>query len=143
MNKFLYFCLLIALVLTGVWLWLKGNSQSAVNNKNTPIYTDIDSIRLKAMLSNKDFYFINVHTPYQGEIEKTDAFIPYDQIDKNLNKLPKDKNAKIVLYCQSGRMSAIAAKRLTELGYTDVYNHILGMHDWQSKGYPLKTTNYL
>ena len=61
MNKFLYFCLLIALVLTGVWLWLKGNSQSAVNNKNivsTPIYTDIDSIRLKAMLSNKDFYFI-------------------------------------------------------------------------------------
>ena len=115
MNKFLYFCLLIALVLTGVWLWLKGNSQSAVNNKNivsTPIYTDIDSIRLKAMLSNKDFYFINVHTPYQGEIEKTDAFIPYDQIDKNLNKLPKDKNAKIVLYCQSGRMSAIAERTM-------------------------------
>ena len=82
---------------------------------------------------------MNVHTPYEGEIEKTDAFIPYNEIDKNLDKLPKDRNAKIVLYCRSGRMSAEASQKLTELGYTNVYNQILGMHDWQSKGYPLIT----
>lgn len=91
------------------------------------------------MLKNKDFYMVNVHNPYEGEIEKTDAFISYDEIDKNLDKLPKDKNAKIVVYCRSGRMSAEASQKLTELGYTNVYNQILGMHDWQSKGYPLKT----
>ena len=133
MKKFLI--ILFLAVFLGGWLFFYKihRTPSAIE------YTDITSTQLKTMLQNKDFYFINVHTPYQGEIEKTDAFIPYDQIDKNPNKLPEDKNAKIVLYCKSGRMSAIAAKRLIELGYTSVYNHILGMHDWQSKGYYLIT----
>lgn len=100
-------------------------------------YKDITSDELYTMLTNKDFYFVNVHIPYEGEIEKTDAFIPYNEIDKNLDKLPKDKNAKIVLYCRSGRMSAEAAVKLTDLGYTNVYNHLLGIHDWQARGYKI------
>lgn len=133
MAKYIY--LLLFIVFLGGWLYFYKIHRIPTEIK----YTDITSDQLKTMLQNKDFYFVNVHTPYAGEIEKTDAVIPYDQIDKNLNKLPKDKNAKIVLYCKSGRMSTIAAKHLTELGYTNVYNHILGMHDWQSKGYPLIT----
>ncbi len=117
-------------------VYINQNSQVQVDSQQ---YQDINSDQLYTMLKNKDFYFVNVHIPYEGEIEKTDAFIPYDEIEKNFDKLPKDKNAKIVLYCRSGRMSAIAAKTLTGLGYTNVYNHILGMHDWQSKGYPLRT----
>ena len=131
MTKLFYLILLI-LFFAG-WAYIYKIHQAPAEIK----YTDIDSNQLKTILADKDFFFVNVHIPYEGAIEKTDGFIPYDQIDKNLNKLPGDKNAKIVLYCKSGRMSAIAAKRLTELGYTNVYNHILGMHDWQSKGYPL------
>jgi len=132
MKKFLI--ILFLAVFLGSWLYFYKIHQTPSAFE----YTDITSDQLKTMLQNKDFYFVNVHTPYEGEIEKTDAFIPYDRIDENLNKFPKDKNAKIILYCKSGRMSAIAAKRLTELGYTNVYNHILGMHDWQSKGFSLK-----
>src|SRR3990167_2636488 len=101
-------------------------------------YKNITSTQLKEMFEDKNFFLVNVHTPYEGEIEKTDAFIPYDQIEKNLDKLPIDKNAKIVLYCKSGRMSTEAANKLTDLGFTNVQNLLLGMHDWQSKGYPLK-----
>src|SRR3990167_10348171 len=100
-------------------------------------YKNITSTQLKEMFEDKNFFLVNVHIPYEGEIEKTDAFIPYDEIEKNLDKLPKNKNAKIVLYCRTGRMSAIAAQKLIELGYTNVYNHLFGMHDWQSKGYRL------
>ena len=117
------------------------NEREAENPKRSipPLqkYSDITSDKLKERLNNKDFYFINVHVPYEGEIEKTDIFIPYDQIDNNLDKLPKDKKAKIVLYCKTGRMSALAGERLTELGYTNVENLSFGMHDWQSKGYQL------
>ncbi|MDP1689389.1 MAG: rhodanese-like domain-containing protein [bacterium] len=91
------------------------------------------------MLKQKDFFFVNVHTPFEGEIKNTDAFIPYDKIADNLDKLPKDKNAKIVLYCRSGRMSEVAAKELSSLGYTNVYNLIGGMINWEKNGYKINT----
>ena len=86
------------------------------------------------MLSNKDFIFINVHTPHEIDIPATDLFIPYDEMDQNLNRLPADKNAKIVLYCRSGYMSTIAAKQLVSLGYTHVLSLAGGMAAWQQAG---------
>lgn len=126
--------LIIGLILTGVLI---------KNPPQTNKYTDLTSEQLFMALANKDFFLVNVHIPYAGEIETTDAFIPYNEIKDNLGKLPQDKNAKIVLYCQSGRMSAIAARTLSDLGFTNIYNLFLGMHDWQSKGYPLKTNKIL
>jgi len=58
-------------------------------------YTDISVADLKGMLDHKNFMLINVTTPYDGKLEGTDLLIPYDQIDKNVNQLPKDKNAMI------------------------------------------------
>ena len=102
-------------------------------------YTNMSAVQLKAMLVKKDFTFINVHIPYEGEIAKTDVFVPYNEIEKNLDKLPADKNAKIVLYCRSGRMSAIAAETMVRLGYTNVWNTEGGMIAWETLGLPLKT----
>ena len=68
----------------------------------------VSAKELKKQLAQKNFTFINVHTPYEGEIEKTDSFIAYDQIVAQSAGLPKDKNAPIILYCKSGRMSTEA-----------------------------------
>ncbi len=100
-------------------------------------YTDITPEQLKQMLDHKDFVFVNTHIPYEGEIADTDAFVPYDALDENLGKLPSDKNAKIVLYCMSDRMSTIAAQELVKKGYTNLYNLDGGMQAWQQAGYPL------
>ena len=105
--------------------------QAAVN------FTTLQSGQLDAMLKMKDFLFVNVHTPYEGEIRDTDVFIPYDRIGDNLDKLPKDKAAKIVLYCRSGRMSEIAARELTQLGYTQVSHLSGGMNEWKKSGYEI------
>lgn len=96
-------------------------------------YTDVSVAELQTMLENKDFTFINVHVPFEGDIAGTDLSIPYDQIEQNLDKLP-DKNAKIVLYCRSDRMSNIAAKILVDLGYVNIYNLDGGMVDWEGAG---------
>ncbi|MFA4818720.1 MAG: rhodanese-like domain-containing protein [Patescibacteria group bacterium] len=98
-------------------------------------FTTLTSAQLATMLKQKNFFFVNVHTPYEGEIKNTDVFIPYDKIENNLDKLPSDQNAKIVLYCQSGRMSEIAARELTRLGYTQVAHLPGGMIDWKKNGY--------
>ncbi len=97
----------------------------------------VTSAQLAKMLEHKDFFFVNVHTPYEGEIKNTDAFIVFDTISDNLDKLPKDKNAKIILYCRSGRMSEIAARELMRLGYTGVSHLSGGMIDWEKSGYKI------
>lgn len=110
-------------------------STSARNAENVDVLT---SMQLAAMLRQKDFFFVNVHIPYEGEIKATDAFIPYDEIANNLEKLPKDRSAKIVLYCKSGRMSEIAARELSRLGYTRVSHLSGGMIDWEKNGYEIE-----
>jgi rhodanese-related sulfurtransferase len=105
--------------------------------KNADGYIDITVEQLKPALANKNFSLINTHIPYEGELPQTDAFIPYNEIEANLSQLPADKDARIVLYCRSGRMSTEAAPILVNWGYTNVVEvdgGMQGMQAWQSAG---------
>lgn len=97
-------------------------------------FTDVSVEGLAVMMEEQEFPLVNVHIPYEGEIEGTDLFIPYNEIEQNLDRLPADKDARIVLYCRSGSMSAQASRTLVELGYTDVWNVDGGMIAWENSG---------
>jgi rhodanese-related sulfurtransferase len=101
-------------------------------------YRKLTPAEMKAMLERKDFLFVNVHIPYEGEIDRTDASIPFDKVDQQVHLFPANKDAKIVLYCMSGRMSGIAADTLVRLGYTNVSHLEGGMIAWRKAGYPLR-----
>jgi rhodanese-related sulfurtransferase len=101
-------------------------------------FTRVSPAELKDMLENKDFLFVNTHIPFEGNIPGTDLSIPYNRIGQSLDRLPADKDAKIVLYCRSGRMSAIASKTLVRAGYTNVWDLKGGMEAWEEAGFPLK-----
>jgi rhodanese-related sulfurtransferase len=127
-----------------VVLWLVGGvilsacAAAPTTPQSAPLpsaaITRLTADQLDKMLAGpKDFTLVNVHVPYEGELAKTDLAIPYDQIDTHLTQLP-GKDTKIVLYCRSGRMSNIAARRLVELGYTHVYDLTGGMVAWAASG---------
>lgn len=97
-------------------------------------YIDISVAELQTMMKNKDFILINVHSPVAGNIPGTDIALPYDQIDKNLDKLPGGKTQKLVLYGLDGRESGIASATMVKLGYTAIYNLVGGMDVWQQDG---------
>ena len=46
------------------------------------------------MLKSKDFSFINVHIPYEGEISGTDAHIPYNEIEEYADQLPQGQGCQ-------------------------------------------------
>lgn len=92
---------------------------------------------LEAELAASDPVLINVHVPYDGEIEGTDAFIPFDAIAEDPSLLPADLGARVVVYCRTGRMSAIAGAALVAMGYSDVADLEGGMEAWTASGRPL------
>ncbi len=105
--------------------------------KNSDGYVDITVEQLAPVLEeNKNFTLVNVHIPYDGELPKTDLFIPFNQITAELGQLP-DKNAVIVLYCRSGNMSTQTAKELAAAGYTQIYELDGGTSAWQAAGHTL------
>jgi phage shock protein E len=112
-------------------------STSSPGEGSSPAYTDIGPDELAGMLEDKDFVFINTHVPYEGEIEQTDLFLPFDQAAQLAGRLPEDKAAKIVVYCRTDRMSRIAAEEWAAAGYTDLYNLEGGFVAWEDAGYPL------
>lgn len=134
---------LIVLVLVGYFLGLNNQLIQEVV-KFSPfalIASSKDTVsvgQLKEMLKTKNgsgaFVLINVHTPYEGEIERTDTFVAYDQVIASSDSLPKDKNAPIILYCKSGRMSGEAIETMKKLGYTNVRHLSGGMDAWQKSG---------
>ncbi len=129
---------LVSLVLTGYLLGAKQDAlRGILANPFSAGYRQQNAVsakQLAGMMKNKDFTLINVHTPYEGEIPKTDAFIAYDKIVENSASLPKDKNAPIILYCHTGRMSDEAVTTLKKMGYTNVRQLAGGTNAWKKAG---------
>ena len=70
------------------------------------------------MINNSSVVIIDVRTKdeYEEGHIKNAINIPLDNID-NINNIIDDKENTILVYCRSGRRSAIALETLTDLGF--------------------------
>lgn len=126
---------LIALVLVSRWVMADEISEveeiSVNKEENSKLVDAKTFIQLEE--SQKGLFILDVHTPEQTHIKGTDAFIPFDQIDKNLDKLPTDKNTPILVYCRSGGMSPFAIKDLQKAGYNNLYELEGGIDSYRNE----------
>ncbi|MEK7526212.1 MAG: rhodanese-like domain-containing protein [Patescibacteria group bacterium] len=141
---------LLGLVVFAFWFGInyeKVNQLAGTSEKITLVKVAknqvINALDLKKLLDEKDVFVINVHTPYEGEIPKTDIFVPYDELIANQAKLPNNKSTQIIVYCKSGNMSGAAVKTLNDLGYKNVKHLDGGMEAWQKSNLGLLDLNSL
>ena len=66
--------------------------------------------------------------------------LPHDQVRHRAAELLPDKQAFIVVYCANApcQNSAIAARTLDALGYTNVAEYVEGKQDWVEAGLALE-----
>lgn len=91
--------------------------------------------------SQKGFVLIDVRTPEEhreGFIPGTDFNIDYRELQQRYRDIEATVDDHIVVYCQSGHRSNIAANTLTKLGFKHVYNVEGSMNAWQAAGYPIE-----
>src|SRR5256712_920475 len=74
----------------------------------------------------------------QGHLDKA-LFLPRGFLEVKADKTLTDTSEPIVVYCAGGVRSALAAKTLQDLGYTDVYSMRGGFNEWKNNGMPFVT----
>lgn len=81
--------------------------------------------------SENDVIILDVRTKeeYSEEHIAGAILMPYDSITNEKPDLLPNLDAEILVYCRSGRRSAVAAESLVRLGYTNVYD-FGGIIDW-------------
>ncbi len=80
---------------------------------------------------------INVHIPWQADIAQTDLLLAYNEIEKNLDQLPLDKDSKILVYCLTSGMAKEAIAALLDQGYTNLWMLDGRTTAWEAAGLSL------
>jgi len=88
----------------------------------------------------KGFVLVDVRSPEEhlsGVIPGTDLNIDFREIQSRHREIGAQLEDHIVVYCQSGHRSNIAAETLADLGYRHVYNVAGSMNAWVEAGFPV------
>ena len=89
--------------------------------------------------SNEPRLVLDVRTPQEyaeGHIPGA-INIPHDQVSADDARLRDWRDRTVVVYCRSGRRSALAAERLAEMGFSPVRTLKGDMPGWIEKGLPV------
>lgn len=90
--------------------------------------------------AQKGFILIDVRSPEEhvsGVIPGTDLNIDFREMKSRHRDIGAQLDDHIVVYCQSGHRSNIAAETLADLGYRHVYNVSGSMNAWLEAGFPV------
>lgn len=126
---------------SGVYNFTLGERSGVINvlELTANSYKEVNSKEALKVISNINPVIIDVRT--QGEYLsghiKDAAILPVQILSSNLDKLEQFRDEPILLYCQSGNRSTVAAKILIDNGFSNVYNLRYGIGNWKAEGLPL------
>jgi len=128
--------LALALALSALLSLLAACAQNAADDYPTIpddiSWQTITAVQAYNMMSQSDdFILLDVRTQAEFRERHIDGAIsiPLPELSQRAPDELPDKDAVILLYCQTGRRSALAAEQLAALGYTSIYD-FGGIANW-------------
>lgn len=112
---------------------LKERIDDMVSSNKKAEYSRISPEKAKQIIdSGGDHIILDVRTEREFDEEhiKDAILIPSDSITDRAESELTDKDQLILVYCRSGARSATAARKLVDLGYTNVHD-FGGIIDWE------------
>lgn len=103
---------------------------------STVTYTNVTGSEFENMIAkNKNAVIIDVRDAkdYEKSHIENSINIPIDDFESRFNELEEYKGKDILIYCSIGRRSAKAAGILENNGYTNVYNAVDGVTEYDFK----------
>ena len=90
--------------------------------------------------AKEDLFLVDVREAgeYEGGHIPGAVNISVNELPSRVKELPPDRNARIIVYCATGRRSAYAAMFLRVYGYNDVRTLVHGIREWTGLGYPVE-----
>lgn len=97
----------------------------------------VDLAQVQALLRNGAAHVIDVRGAAEWEAGHLPGVtnIPVGHLTDRLHEIPRDR--PVVVHCQTGSRSAIAASVLKANGIDDVANYTGGFSEWQAAGQPV------
>jgi rhodanese-related sulfurtransferase len=93
----------------------------------------IQELKTRETAGEKDYVLLDVRESYErDEFNIGGIHIPLGEITASFDKLTSHKDEEIVVYCRSGKRSAMAQHLLLQAGFANVRNLEGGMLAWQA-----------
>jgi hydroxyacylglutathione hydrolase len=130
---------LVRLGFDNVYGYLAGGFPTWYLNAQPVARMELWSVQeLKENQENKSIFILDVRkiNDWERGYIKGARHIYTGQVEENLEEIPADK--KVVVYCDSGNKSSVAASILKKHGYEDVASVLGSMNAWLKAGYPVE-----
>ena len=141
--------ILALLLITSTILIAKPLSKIELINEAKKEVGEMTPKKLKTLLDDgEEIIVLDVRERQQ----RAEGSIPFDDFSKDnflaitrgnleweIAKKVKDKNAIIVTYCRRGGRGALASQILRKMGYKNATTLKGGLKGWAKAGYPIKT----
>ena len=102
-------------------------------------YHEVNAAEAAELIANLKPLVLDVRTAGEfagGHLEGA-TLLPVQELQRRIGELSPHRQTPVLVYCQSGNRSTVAAKMLIDAGFENVSNLRRGVSEWKSAGLPV------
>ena len=130
----------ILLLFTGHFLFAQHSIDELLKSHNEEGIPYVSVTEARMFQVNNEAILLDAREIEEFKVSKipSASYIGYSKFSsEEATKTIKNKEQLIIVYCSIGIRSSTIAKKLKDLGFTNVKNLYGGIFEWKNKGFPI------